>query len=106
MNDFKDYKLDFQNRIAVFALCFLVVFFSLRGWFVLTLNIPTSIVYPLSSMFMMGMSCYSFINTQIFKDNNLLFLKKIFLVNIFFGMYFFLQKQSWVFLIFHCFIYL
>jgi len=92
MNDFKDYKLDFQNRIAVFALCFLVVFFSLRGWFVLTLNIPTSIVYPLSSMFMMGMSCYSFINTQIFKDNNLLFLKKIFLVNIFFGMYFFFTE--------------
>jgi|MDTB01.1.fsa_nt_gb hypothetical protein len=79
---------DFKKKYTVFLVCFLIAFFSLRGWFVLNLNIPTSFIYPVSAVMMTLLSIYSFYNIHIFKDSNLLSLKKIFLFNIFFGVYF------------------
>jgi len=82
------FEHDFKTKFTTFFICFLVVFFSLRGWFVLNLNMPTTIIYPLSSMIMLALTFYSFFNIHIFKDETLFPLKKLFLINIFFGIYF------------------
>lgn len=82
------YEHDFKKKLTTFFICFLVAFFSLRGWFVLNLNIQPTIIYPLSSMIMLALIFYSFYNVHIFKDETLFSLKKLFLINIFFGVYF------------------
>ncbi len=88
MNKDNFYEHDFKNKYMVFLACSLIVFFSLRGWFVINLNIPTSLIYPFSSMIMTLISFYSFYNIHIFNDKTLFSLKRLFLINIFFGMYF------------------
>jgi len=92
MNIENHYKYDFKNKFTIFLVCFSITFFSLRGWFVINLDVPTSIIYPFSSMIMILMASYSFYNIHIFKDKNFYFLKQLFLINIFFGIFFILTE--------------
>jgi len=64
------------------------IFFTLRGWFVVNLNIPTQLVYVLSSILLVTLSIYGFLIRSTLRDAHLIPVKNLLLINLLMGVYF------------------
>jgi len=81
-------KIGRIGSIASFIVIMIFVSTSLRGWFVLNLNLPPEIVYSISSLSLILLALYGFYCKYRFKGFYLTRLKNLLIINAIFGIYY------------------
>lgn len=66
----------------------LFILFTLRGWLVVNLNIPSQILYPLFGFLLVAMSVYGYIIRSTLTDVHLIAVKNLIKLNLLMGVYF------------------
>ena len=81
-------EFDFSNKVLRIFLLSFVLFLPLRGYGVLYLGLPPSILYPLTGIILIGLSFYGFLYTSYQNHVGFVYFKNLILLNFLSGISF------------------